>query len=185
MKHALSFIGGVLLTLLLVALFYPEPKAGNGHNIVIQTDTIIKRDTVRDVPGEPKYTSEQPVGTAEVRVPTDCIKMAGAAQPPIRADTDTAKGYAKDIAANGQDSATIELPIMQSVYESADYKAYVSGVHARLDSIFVYPLHEVVTIKEKQPPKRWHIGVTTGYGISTKGMQPYVGIGLTYSIISF
>lgn len=185
MKYAWSFIGGVLLTLLLVALFYPEPKAGSGHNIVIQTDTIIKRDTISDVSPEPKYTSEQPVGTAEVRVPTDCIKMAGAAQPPIRADTDTAKGYAKDIAANGQDSATIELPIMQSVYESADYKAYVSGVHARLDSIFVYPLHEVVTVKEKQPPKRWHIGVTTGYGISTKGMQPYVGIGLTYSIISF
>ena len=61
MKHALSFVGGVLLTLLLVALLYPEPKAGNSHNIVIQTDTIIKRDTVRDVPGEPKYTSEQPV----------------------------------------------------------------------------------------------------------------------------
>ena len=185
MKHALSFVGGVLLTLLLVALLYPEPKAGNGHNIVIQTDTIIKRDTIRDVPGEPKYTNEQPVGTAEVRVSTDCIKMAGAAQPPIRADTDTAKRYAKNVAANGSDSATIELPIMQSVYESADYKAYVSGVHARLDSIFVYPLHEVVTVKEKQPPKRWHIGITTGYGISTKGMQPYVGIGLTYSIISF
>lgn len=172
-----------MLTLLLVALLYPEPKAGNGHNIMIQTDTIIKRDTIRDVPGEPKYTSKQPVGSAEVRVPTDCIKMDDAALPPIRADT--AKGYAKGIAANGSDSATIELPIMQSVYESADYKAYVSGVHARLDSIFVYPLHEVVTIKEKQPPKRWHIGITTGYGIGTKGMQPYVGIGLTYSIISF
>lgn len=95
MKHALSFVGGVLLTLLLVALLYPEPKAGNGHNIMIQTDTIIKRDTIRDVLGEPKYTSKQPVGSAEVRVPTDCIKMDDAALPPIRADTDTAKGYAK------------------------------------------------------------------------------------------
>ncbi|MEE1386436.1 MAG: hypothetical protein U0K29_10650 [Prevotella sp.] len=184
MKHALSFIGGVLLTLLLVALFYPEPKAGNGHNIVIQTDTIIKRDTISDVSPEPKYTSKQPVGTAEVRVPTDCIKMDDATLPHIRADT-AASGYAQSLGKNGTDSATIELPIMQSVYESKDYKAYVSGVHARLDSIFVYPLHEVVTIREKQPPKRWHIGVTTGYGLTTKGMQPYVGIGLTYSLISF
>ena len=181
MKHALSFIGGVLLTLL---LFDPEPKAGNGHNIVIQTDTIIKRDTISDVSPEPKYTSKQPVGTAEVRVPTDCIKMDDATLPHIRADT-AASGYAQSLGKNGTDSATIELPIMQSVYESKDYKAYVSGVHARRDSIFVYPLHEVVTIKEKQPPKRWHIGITTGYGIGTKGMQPYVGIGLTYSIISF
>ena len=119
-----------------------------------------------------------------MRVPTDRIKIGDATLPHIRADT-TESGYAQSLDKNGTDSATIELPIMQSVYESKDYKAYVSGVHARLDSIFVYPLHEVVTIREKQPPKRWHIGVTTGYGLTTKGMQPYVGIGLTYSLISF
>ena len=111
--------------------------------------------------------------------------MGDAAQPPIRADTNKAGNYVQELAGRVADSATVELPIMQSVYESKDYKAYVSGVHAQLDSIFVYPLHEVVTIKEKQPPKKWHIGVTTGYGLTTKGMQPYVGIGLTYSIISF
>ncbi len=184
MKHILSFAAGAFIALLLVAWFYPEPKAGNGHNIVIQTDTIIKHDTINDVPGEPKYTSRQPVGTTEVRVPTDCIKITGEPQPSIRVDT-SASGYAQSIDQNGADSATIELPIMQSMYENKEYKAYVSGVHARLDSIFVYPLHEVVTIREKQPPKRWHIGVTTGYGLTTKGMHPYVGIGLTYSLISF
>ncbi len=184
MKHILSFAGGALLALLLVLWLYPEPKAGNGHNIVIQTDTIIKHDTIKDVPTEPTLTMTQPVGTAEVRVPTDHIKMGDAAHHPIRADTSTA-GYVQYLNGNIADSATVELPIMQSVYESKDYKAYISGVQARLDSIFVYPLHEVVTIKEKQPPKRWHIGVTTGYGIGTKGLQPYVGIGITYSIISF
>ena len=184
MKHILSFAGGALLVLLLMLWLYPEPKAGSGHNIVIQTDTIIKHDTIKDVPTEPKLTMTQPVGTAEVRVPTGHIKMDDAAHHPIRADTSTA-GYVQDLNGNMADSATVELPIMQSVYESKDYKAYISGVQARLDSIFVYPLHEVVTIKEKQPPKRWHIGVTTGYGIGTKGLQPYVGIGITYSIISF
>ena len=184
MKHILSFAAGAFIALLLVAWFYPEPKAGNGHNIVIQTDTIIKRDTIPYLSPEATSTG-QPVGTATVRVPTGCIKMGDAAQPPIRADTNKAGNYVQELAGRGADSATVELPIMQSVYESKDYKAYVSGVHARLNSIFVYPLHEVVTIKEKQPPKKWHIGVTTGYGLTTKGMQPYVGIGLTYSIISF
>ena len=66
---------------------------------------------------EPKYTSKQPVGTAEVRVPTDCIKMDDATLPHIRADT-TESGYAQSLGKNGTDSATIELPIMQSVYES-------------------------------------------------------------------
>lgn len=184
MKHILSFAVGAFIALLLVALLYPEPKAGNGHDIVIQTDTIIKHDTIPYLSPEPTSTG-QTVGTATVRVPTDCIKMGDAAQPPIRADTNTADIYWQELAGNVADSATVELPIMQSVYESKDYKAYVSGVHAQLDSIFVYPLHEVVTIKEKQPPKKWHIGVTTGYGLTTKGMQPYIGIGLTYSLISF
>ncbi len=181
MKYALSFIGGVLLTLLLLALLFPEPKAGSGHDILVQTDTIIKRDTVKDVPTAPTYTSTQPVGTAEVFVPADCIKM----QPPVRADTNSAGNYAQNLLENIRDSVSVELPVVQSVYESTNYKAYVSGVQARLDSIFVYPLHEVVTVKEKQPPKHWHIGVTAGYGLTTKGLQPYVGIGLTYSLISF
>jgi len=183
-KHILSFAAGAFIALLLVAWFYSEPKAGNGHNIVIQTDTIIKRDTIPYLSPEATSTG-QTVGTATVRVPTDCIKMDDAAQPPIRADTNTVGNYVLELAGNVADSATVELPIMQSVYEAKDYKAYVSGVKARLDSIFVYPTHEVVTIKEKQPPKKWHIGVTTGYGLTTKGMQPYIGIGLTYSIISF
>ncbi len=181
MKYALSFIGGVLLTLLLLALLFPEPQAGSGHDILVQTDTIIKRDTVKDVPAAPTYTSKQPVGTAEVRVSADCIKM----QPPVRADTNSSENYAQNLLKNIRDSVSVELPVVQSVYESTNYKAYVSGVQARLDSIFVYPLHEVVTVKEKQPPKHWHIGVTAGYGLTTKGFLPYVGIGLTYSLISF
>ena len=172
------------MAILLLACLYPEPKAGNGHGIVT-TDTIIKRDTAAYLSPVPTMTIRQPIGTAEVRVPTGSIKIGDAAQPPIRADTDTIKGYSKNLATNGSDSVTIELPVTQSVYEATDYKAYVSGVHAQLDSIFVYPKHEIVTLKEKQPPRRWHIGVTTGYGVGTTGLQPYLGIGLTYSLISF
>ncbi len=185
MKHIISFAAGAFIALLIMALLYPEPRAWSGHSIVTKTDTIIYRDTIKDESPEPTYTAKQPVGTATVRVPTDCIKMGDAAQPPIRADTNTAGNYAQNVSGNIPDSVSVELPIKQSVYEAKDYKAYVSGVKARLDSIFVYPTHEVVTIKEKQPPKKWHIGVTTGYGLTTKGMQPYIGIGLTYSIISF
>lgn len=184
MKHALSFIGGAVLAILLFVYLYPEPKSGNGHGIMT-TDTIVKCDTIAYRLPVPTMPTGQLVGTVEVRVPTGCIKTGNAAQPPIRADTDTTKGNSENLVTNGSDSATIELPVTQSVYESTDYKAYVSGVHAQLDSIFVYPKHEIVTIKEKQPPKRWHIGVTTGYGVGRTGLQPYLGIGLTYSLFSF
>jgi hypothetical protein len=84
-----------------------------------------------------------------------------------------------------RDSASVEIPITQKRYDGADYCAYVSGYEASLDSIFVYT--RTTTIKERgsKPPDKWHIGITGGYGITPKGLRPYVGIGLTYSLISF
>ncbi len=176
MKYALSFIGGVLMALLVMVLIGPRQGSWDGHDMTTtQTDTTIRRDTVKDVPGEAKRTEERTVGTAEVRVAKSQIKSGDTAQPPIRADTGVAES----------DTVSVTLPLVQSVYESEDYRAYVSGAMARLDSIFVFPTHETVTVKEKTAAKRWHIGVTGGYGVTAKGLQPYVGVGLTYSLISF
>ena len=86
---------------------------------------------------------------------------------------------------DGGDSLRVRLPVTQSVYEGEEYRAYVSGVCARLDSLFVYPRRETVTVTVKKPPKRWHIGIAAGYAYTPRGFQPYVGFGVTYSIISF
>ncbi len=83
------------------------------------------------------------------------------------------------------DSVYIDIPITQKTYSDSTYTAWVSGYDVTLDSIRVYRREEVVTITEKQPPKRWHLGFTAGYGLGTAGLQPYIGIGVTYSIISF
>lgn len=83
------------------------------------------------------------------------------------------------------DSVYIDIPITQKTYSDSTYTAWVSGYDVTLDSIRVYRCEEVVTITEKQPPKRWHLGLTAGYGLGTAGLQPYIGIGVTYSIISF
>ena len=62
----------------------------------------------------------------------------------------------------------------------------VSGpINPRLDSIRVFARTTTVTHRVWEPPKRWHIGVTAGYGYGAKGLQPYVGVGITYSIFSF
>lgn len=84
-----------------------------------------------------------------------------------------------------RDSTAVEIPITQKRYEGTDYCAYVSGYEASLDSIFVFARTTTIRERSTKPPDKWHIGVTAGYGITTKGLQPYVGIGLTYSLISF
>ena len=116
---------------------------------------------------------------------TVTLPKSDKAQPSIRADTQPAESCTQNDAADVRDSAEVTIPIIQKMYKSSDYTAWVSGYDVQLDSIYVYPKHEYVTRKIKQPPKKWHIGVTAGYGFGKQGMQPYIGIGLTYSLISF
>ena len=86
------------------------------------------------------------------------------------------------------DSVEVEIPITQKRYADSTYTAWVSGYDPSLDSIRIFPRHEVVTITNtiRQKPKRWGVGLNVGYGITPHhGMQPYVGIGLSYNFLSF
>ena len=74
------------------------------------------------------------------------------------------------------DTVMVRLPIESKHYEGKNYEAWVSGYEPSLDSINVYNS----TILPK--PKRWSIGVQGGLGITPKGVQPYLGIGVSYRL---
>lgn len=88
------------------------------------------------------------------------------------------------VSING-DSATVTIPITQTVYETPDYRAYISGYRASLDSIFVTKSITTVRIREPTKSKRFSIGLQAGYGMTPKGFQPYVGIGVSANLWSF
>ena len=94
-----------------------------------------------------------------------------------------------DVAANDMppDSVRVIVPITQKSYETDEYKAWVSGYEPNPDSIFVFPKSTVIHERSYKPPNKWHIGITGGYGygFKSKQVEPYIGIGITYSIISF
>lgn len=83
------------------------------------------------------------------------------------------------------DSVKVSIPITSKVYEDSTYRAYVSGYHANLDSIFIFPEREVITITQKDKSKRWGIGIQTGYGFGKNGASPYIGIGISYNLFRF
>lgn len=85
------------------------------------------------------------------------------------------------------DSVAVKIPITQKRYDGENYSAWVSGYEPQLDSISVRERTHVVTIKASKPPNRWHIGVQCGAGFALKSRQiePFIGVGLTYSLISF
>lgn len=163
------------------------------------TVTEPKETTVDTIPYyAPMPQSELALGTHRYTLPTYRFLGGGVGgEPRQRDDKDSIcedsiiHSTVYGVGAGGeprcsQDSAIVELPITQRHYADSTYEAWVSGpVDPRLDSIRVFAPTTIITKREWKPPKRWHIGITAGYGYGAKGFQPYIGVGVTYSIISF
>lgn len=179
-KFLWGIIPAIILAFLIGRVTQRQRTGGKPLHETI-TDTVRYVDTIKY--NEPAPVSVKPNGTTKVSVSVAHLKNALRnatldTLPRIRADT-----FETILCDSNQDSVQIELPMLQSVYKDKDYTAYISGVNARLDSIFVYPKREVITIRK--PPKHWHIGISSGYGTTVQGFKPYIGIGITYSLISF
>lgn len=80
------------------------------------------------------------------------------------------------------DSAKIQIPISQKVYEDTLYKAYVSGYEPKLDSITIKQRTTYITHTIRDKESRFGIGLQAGYGLTPKGMMPYFGVGLSYRL---
>ena len=116
----------------------------------IERDTI--RDTIRD----------------SIPYPVDSIICRYKVLPnPVNAKGDTIRD-------------TIILPIVQKEYNNGLYHAWVSGYDVNLDSINIFrnTIKETKTIYVK--PKKFHIGLQGGYGMTPKGFLPYIGLGFNY-----
>lgn len=94
-----------------------------------------------------------------------------------------ARLHVADTAANTkQDSATVEIPMQQAVYTGPDYTAYVSGFRPSLDSLVMTRHIREYTLPRSAGTKRWNVGIQAGYGVTPRGFQPYIGIGISFSI---
>lgn len=80
------------------------------------------------------------------------------------------------------DSVEVEVPVEEAVYEGENYRAYVSGYRPSLDSLIF--THEINTITLPKNTKRPQIsiGLQAGYGITPRGFQPYLGVGLSVGL---
>ena len=74
------------------------------------------------------------------------------------------------------DTIRVRLPIESKHYTAEIYDAWVSGYEPCLDSIKVYSRK----IKTKQ--SRWSVGLQGGLGITPRGVQPYIGVGIGFRI---
>ena len=158
----------------------PKPNEGQ----IISTDTVTRYDTL---------LVKSP--TARDSIVVKYITKTLPSSKQKKNDTFLAENYAQNNGENippqemsdERDSMAVEIPITQKRYDGENYSAWVSGYEPSLDSIFVRGRTDVITIRETKPPNKWHIGVQCGVGYSFKSKQfePFIGVGLSYSIISF
>lgn len=178
-KHYIIVMGIIGVMGFLSGLFIGKGKPEEAPGAV--TETRETRETFVDT-----VDYRAPVAAEEVAVRSEVRRLARVRTGDGSGDRGTGF-WRQENKGTGEpeDSVAVEIPIVQRHYRDSTYEAWVSGYEARLDSVRVFAPTTVITRREWKPPKRWHVGVTAGYGYGPRGLQPYVGIGITYSIISF
>lgn len=158
MKNLLYIIG-LIIGAFLLSLVWRRCA----DNTEIVTDTIIKVIKV-----------DRPIVRESTVVKYEVVRL------PIAADTICVSDTIKD-------SVFVEVPIEQKVYSDSNYTAWVSGYHPRLDSISI--THQEISfhklVNNSKGSKRLYLGIQVGYGITPRGMQPYLGLGLSYNFFGF
>ncbi|MCM1522070.1 MAG: hypothetical protein NC039_05390 [Muribaculaceae bacterium] len=77
---------------------------------------------------------------------------------------------------------TIHLPAERRVYEDTVFRAVVSGIEPRLDSLTFYRPVQTITLRSERQSSPWGIGVTAGAAVTSHGLTPSITFGITYTI---
>ena len=67
-------------------------------------------------------------------------------------------------------------------------EVYASGIMTSVDSVRHFQEYKYITIETQVPVKvrsHWGLGVNAGYGVGKGGFTPYVGVGVSYNILSW
>lgn len=155
-KRLTGVVIGFLLGLAACFLLCTLP--GKSNDVRIERDTIVVRDTT--TVREPLLKTEKIVKIVKVPVMTSA---ASESQP--------------DIKRNSIFTDSVEITVTQKIYEDSCYKAWVSGYMAQLDSIEIY--NKTLLVTERTHQKKTRLGLQGGVGMTPKGIQPYVGFGLS------
>ena len=152
------------------------PRESQGDPLTPMVDTLLIRDT--NTFTEPKTEPSAQVVTKEIPIPVyleDSTKIDSLLNECARLE-------------RVGDSLQLVLLRVQRHYHDSTFDAWVSGVDPTLDSIKTYQTtrvinREIPVIQVKKT--RWGIGFQAGASANKDGVFPYVGVGVSYNILSW
>lgn len=176
----------VLFVFLLVSLcanFYLFTHPRSPDKGLVKLEEVTARDTVRDTVfiTNPTPRDSSLVRNESVRLP---VSSGNQSLMATEVSTDSLHSFSIQTALHPTDSVDVEIPITQKKYEGEGYRAYVSGYNPSLDSLLLFREVERVTIRSPTKSPRFSVGLQAGYGITPKGFQPYIGVGIAVNLWS-
>lgn len=144
-----------------------------------EPDTIVVRDTI---------VKTKPKEVVKYIVKYDTLKIAINAIPDaLKAAADTLTIGTENKPLSAQETANLDsieicLPIEQKEYRDSTYQAWISGYHAKLDSIKIFNQNNIII---KQPASknklRLHFtpSVGFGYGIYHHQLDCFAGVSIS------
>ena len=133
------------------------PRNGGGEAPTPKVDTLVIRDTIKVT--EPIYVTKRVVDSIPYPV-TDTLRM--------------------------RDTLYVILEREQIRWEDSLAVVYASGVMPQVDSV-IHQTQSLIITKEIPVIKktRWGLGVQAGVGAGKGGLTPYVGVGVSYNLLSW
>lgn len=172
MKKAIIFLSVLLIASIVANVcFYMRDGPTVEDRSELRIDTI-------------PYRLPVPVDSVVVRYTTEVLPVAN--QSSGENKTSIAESVVDTmLMVSPRDSVAVTIPITQKVYEDSTFRAYVSGYKSALDSIEIYRKSETIYIRSPTKQKRWSVGIQAGLGVTPNNIQPYIGVGISYNILSF
>lgn len=176
-KEGYFIAGYITATVLAVTL----GRCGHGADAAVgDTVRVVTHDTVREV---------RPQAVDSVTVRVDTVRVPPQAEPPKltmsrHRRNPQINNVPPQAEAPGQPTS-VTVPITQKRYEGVGYRAWVSGWHPSLDSIWIDREHETLTVIKAGKPHRWGLSISAGAALTPRGFEPYVGVGVSYTLITF
>ena len=87
-----------------------------------------------------------------------------------------------------RDSVYIYMDREKITWRDSLCEVYASGIMASVDSVRHFQEYKYITIETQVPVKvtsHWGLGVNAGYGVGKGGLTPYVGVGISYNLLSW
>lgn len=158
-RYILTGIGIAVAILILFLFDRIIPRNAPQEPQSIRVDTLFIRDTTKVT--EPVYVTRRMVDSVLVPV-TDTIRL--------------------------RDTLYVFLEREQIRWEDSLSVVYASGVRPEIDSVIHYA-ERMVIVKEipvvRVKKTRWGVGIQAGAGATKDGLTPYVGVGVSYNILSW